>query len=71
MDNTWYLGHYVIFAGEDGKLRAGRVTVIDPYDSPGFLGIDGDRGIFCREPEEVRLAEQWEVHRWEMTGSLN
>lgn len=70
MDNSSYVGCYVVFTGDQQRLRIGVVKMIDPYGWEGTLGVGGDRGLYVFRPEEVRLAEEWEIQQWITYGSL-
>ena len=69
--NTRYLGRLVVFTDEFGERRIGKVTVLDAYELEGTLGIEGVGGLYVRRPEEVRLAEDREVHQWQINGHLS
>lgn len=62
MSNFQY-GDAVIFTNEFGKEQLGTVISTNAYGTEGALGITGTYGCYVRRPDEVRSAQDYEVHQ--------
>ena len=61
---SYQYGDKVVFTDEFGKERVGTVIAPDAYDMPGRIGIDvGEYGMYHRASEDIRPAQDYEVHK--------
>jgi hypothetical protein len=56
-------GDAVVFTDEFGQERLGTVISTDAYEMGGVLGVTGTYGCYVRWPNEVRPAQDYEVHQ--------